>query len=268
MTLPALQEAAGVTYRERGTGEPVVFLHGIGSTSSAWRDQYAPLGERVRVVAWTAPGYHASTPLSMERPGVADYTAVLVRLLDALSIERCSVVTNSWGTLIGLDLASRHPARVRALVCGGPSAGGHGLMPEERARRTEERIARMRSLGPARLREEDGPRLLASGAPAHALAWARGECGEHPTVEGYAQAIRMLYATDGVALARGVQSPVLVVSGTEDRITPPELHARKLAAASSAKFEAIPACGHLPHLEVPQTFNALVLKFLEEVRDS
>lgn len=264
MALPAPKTAAGISYREAGRSDApaLVLLHGIGSTSAAWSEQYGPFGERCRVIAWTAPGYDGTPPLPAAAPAAADYAAALARLLDALQVERADVVTSSWGTLVGLAFASAHPARVRSLVLGGPSAGAHGRTAEERARLAEERIERMRRLGPQAQRLEDIPRLLSESARPEARAALAG-AREHPTVEGYVQALRMLFATDGVELIKGLSQPVLVVSGTEDRTTPPEMNARKLqAAARNARFEAIEGCGHLPHLEKPERFNALVLGFL------
>lgn len=62
MNLPESRHAAGIAYRESGKPESpaLVLLHGIGSTSAVWRDQYAPLGQRRRVVAWSAPGIQAA----------------------------------------------------------------------------------------------------------------------------------------------------------------------------------------------------------------
>lgn len=58
--LPEIRRAAGVSYRESGRpGSPaLVLLHGIGSTSAGWRDQYGPLGERsARFAAIDACGH-------------------------------------------------------------------------------------------------------------------------------------------------------------------------------------------------------------------
>ena len=256
--------AAGILYREAGRPDApaVVLLHGIGSTSAGWREQFAPLGERYRVIAWTAPGYHESAPLPAEHPAADDYAAALARLLDALHVEQAHLATNSWGTLVGLAFAARYPQRARSLVLGGPSAGSHGLTLEERARRTAERIARIRGLGPAEMRKQDVDRLFSRHASPELRASVADNMGEYPTPEGYAQAARMLYATDGVELIRPLSQPVLVVSGTEDVVTPPETNARRLAAAArDARFLSIEGCGHLPHLEAASRFNAALAEF-------
>ena len=266
MNLPPLRSAAGLAYRESGRpGSPAaVLLHGIGSTCAVWRDQYGPLGERYRVVAWSAPGYHESAPLPEENPPALEYARALARLLDALGIADADLVTNSWGTLCALAFAAAYPKRVRSLVLGGPTAGSHGLSPEQREKLCAERIARVRSLGLVAMRQQDAPRLVAAGATPHALEWARqGVPGEGPTADGYCQAARMLYATDGVELIRALDKRVLVVCGTEDVITPPEKNARRLVeAARSGRLAMVESCGHLPHVEKPERFNSLTLDFL------
>jgi pimeloyl-ACP methyl ester carboxylesterase len=266
VALPEVRRAAGLSYRESGRRDApaLVLLHGIGSTSAGWRDQYASLGERFRVVGWSAPGYHDSAPLPGEAPAASDYAAALARLLDALSVDDAALVTNSWGTLVALAFATVYPKRVRALVLGGPTVGSHGLSPVQRAERAAERIARVRGLGLQAMRVQDAPRLVSGTAPQPVVQWViHGIAGEAPTADGYCQAARMLYDTDGVELIRSLAHPVLVISGTEDVITPPERNARLLAAAArSARFAAIEACGHLPHLEKPAAFNGLVSDFL------
>ena len=166
VVLPGVRKTAGIAYRESGDAErpALVLLHGIGSTSAVWREQYAPLGERFRVVAWTAPGYHESAALLAQTPKAQEYGAALAKLLDALGIREADLVTNSWGTLVALGFATLHPGRVRKLVLGGPTAGCHGLAPEQRDTLLAERIARVRSLGLVAMRQQDAPRLVAQSA--------------------------------------------------------------------------------------------------------
>ena len=266
MNLPTIRKAAGIAYRESGAGRSpvVVLLHGIGSTSAGWRDQYGALGDRYRVLAWSAPGYHDSAPLAGESPSAQEYASALARWLDAVEVPEAHLVTNSWGTLVALAYASAFPGRTRSLVLGGPTAGSHGLEEAQRAKLAADRIARVRTLGLQAMREQDAPRLVAASAPAPVVQWVvHAVPGEGPTADGYCQAARMLYATDGVALVGGLDHRILVISGAEDVVTPPDRNARPLAAAArNAQFVSIDACGHLPHLEKPQRFNALVLDFL------
>jgi pimeloyl-ACP methyl ester carboxylesterase len=257
--LPDSRSAAGFTYRESGRPDApaLVLLHGIGSTSAGWRLQYGPLGERFRVVAWDAPGYGGSKPLPGEAPSTEDYARALGRLLDALGIREAIVGTNSWGTPTGVAFARLNPQRVRALVLGGPAAGYGSLPKEERERRLAARLARVAELGMKKMREDDAPELVAPGTRAEVIGWITGAEGLHP--EGYAQAMRMLAAADVAREAASVRCPVRVVSGELDKRTPPETNAKRIAAAApNATLQMVPDCGHLPHLEYPEVFNAAV----------
>jgi pimeloyl-ACP methyl ester carboxylesterase len=259
--LPEPKTAADITYRESGRPDApaLVLLHGIGSTSAAWRLQYGPLGERFRVIAWDAPGYGGSKPLADEAPAAEAYARALARLLDALGVQEAIVGTSSWGTPTGVVFARLYPERVRALVLGGPTSGW-GWMPEaERARRLAARLERVTTLGVEKMRAADAPELVAPGTRAEVLGWLQGAAGL--SVPGYAQAARMLAAVDVPREIAAVRCPVTVVAGEQDRRTPPETNAKKIAAAlPGAALLMIPHCGHLPHLEHPERFNALVLE--------
>jgi pimeloyl-ACP methyl ester carboxylesterase len=266
VSYPAPKEARGIRYRESGAANApaIVLLHGVGSTSSAWKEQFGPLGGRYRVVAWTAPGYEKSALLPQPNPAAGDYADALAGLLDALGIEAAHLVTNSWGALVALSFSNRHAHRTRSLLLGAPTAGNHGMTPAQAAQRAEERIGRLRELGMIPMRKLDAEHLVARSAPQAARDWAGGGSGEFPTEAGYGQAIRMLYATDGVELIRGYPGPVLVVAGTEDAVTSPDTHAKPLAAAARhGRLEWVEGSGHLPQLEKPARFNALVSDFVD-----
>jgi pimeloyl-ACP methyl ester carboxylesterase len=262
--LPERQSAADITYRESGSKDSpaLVLLHGIGSTSAGWRLQYEPLGEHCRVVAWDAPGYGGSKPLPDESPSAEAYAQALGRWLDALGIDKAVIGTNSWGTPTAVVFARLHPERVRALVLGGPAAGYGSLPKEERERRTEARLARVRALGMKKMREEDAADLVAPGTRAEVIEWITSAEGLH--VEGYAQAARMLAAVDVPSEIVSVKCPIRIVSGEKDTRTPPEANAKRIAAAAThARLQTVPDCGHLPHLEYPEVFNAAVLEIVK-----
>jgi pimeloyl-ACP methyl ester carboxylesterase len=264
--LPAQQTAADVTYRESGRRDApaLVLLHGIGSTSAGWRLQYEPLGRHVRVIAWDAPGYGGSRALSGEAPGTDAYAQALARLLDALSVEQAIVGTNSWGTPTAVAFARLYPQRVRALILGGPAAGWGSAPKAEREQRAAARIERVKLLGMKRMREEDAPDLVAPGTRAEVIEWITS--AEGLNAEGYAQAARMLAQADVPREIASVKCPVRVVSGAKDTRTPPETNAKRIAAAApNAMLQMVPDCGHLPHLEHPEVFNAAVLEMLRAV---
>lgn len=264
--LPELRNAADITYRESGhqNAPALVLLHGIGSTSAGWRLQYGPLGEHFRVVAWDAPGYGGSKALAGAAPSAEAYAQALARLLDAIGVKNAIVGTNSWGTPTGVVFARIFPQRVRALILGGPAAGWGALSDQERATRLAERIERVTTLGTQKMREDDAAKLVAPGTRAEVLAWIKG--AEGLTAAGYVQAAHMLAAVDVPREAAAVHCPAKVLAGELDTRTPPATNAKRIAAAlAGATLQMIPNCGHLPHLEHPETFNAAVLEMLKAV---
>lgn len=255
--------ADGLTlgYRESGTGPALVFLHGIGSSSEGWLAQLAHFGRAHRAVAWDAPGYGGSGDLEPLAPAAADYAEALAGLFDALAIDRAVVIGNSLGALMAASFVRLYPSRVRALVLSDVAAGHAGLDAEERNAKLMQRLDDVAELGAAGMAEKRAGNLLGPNAgPGVRNAVVRVMSRIRP--KGYGQAARMLSLGDVFAELRGCTVPALVMCGGEDRVTPPEGNRRVAAAIPGARFALLDGVGHLPYLEAPERFNALVGEFL------
>ena len=108
--------AEGISYlaRDGGAGTPIVLLHGIGSNAQS----FVPLIEALEgrpALAWNAPGYGASQPLTVDWPDASDYAAAVSRLLTHLGISRCILLGHSLGTLIAARFAVTSPKQVAML---------------------------------------------------------------------------------------------------------------------------------------------------------
>ena len=249
-----------VGYRESGLGPVIVFLHGIGSSGEGWEAQLAHFGKTHRAIAWDAPGYGGSGDLEPLAPAASDYADALAGLLDALGIARATLVGNSLGALMSAAFVRRHPGRVSALVLSDAAAGHGRLDEEERNEKLMQRLDDVAELGPAGMAEKRVGKLLGpKAAPGARNAALRVMSKIRP--KGYAQAARMLSLADIFAELAGCRAPALVVCGAEDQVTPPEGN-RKIAAAIGARFEPIEGIGHLPYIEAPERFNALVGAFV------
>jgi pimeloyl-ACP methyl ester carboxylesterase len=104
-------------YIERGTGEPLVLIHGNGTliqdfTISGLVDR---LSERYRVIVIERPGYGYSTrPRQLWTPRA--HAALFQKALQHLGVDRAIVLGHSWGTMVAVSLALQAPALVRGLV--------------------------------------------------------------------------------------------------------------------------------------------------------
>jgi len=132
-------DAAGISthYHEAGSGPPVLLLHGSGPGVSAWanwRLTIPALARDYRVIAPDLVGFGCT-----ERPGDIRYSLQtwsnhVWSFLDALSIGQTSLVGNSLGGRIGLDMAAQRPDRLHRMVLMGAPGVGNFLAPAGRAR--------------------------------------------------------------------------------------------------------------------------------------
>jgi pimeloyl-ACP methyl ester carboxylesterase len=116
-----------------GRGPPVILLHGLAGYAGEWTESASWLRERHRVVALDQRGHGASERLPPTVvPGA--FVEDVVTWLDALGLERASVVGQSFGGLIAFLAAARHPGRITRLVVAeaspSPDAGAEAEMRE------------------------------------------------------------------------------------------------------------------------------------------
>ncbi|HZU88003.1 MAG TPA: alpha/beta fold hydrolase [Stellaceae bacterium] len=251
------------SYREAGSGPPLVLLHGIGGSAASFRDQLVGLAAQFRMLAWDAPGYGGSTPLAAAAPDAGAYAAALERWLDALGLDRIHLLGHSLGALIAVRFAAEQPRRVVTLTLSGV-ARGHGHLPSaERRRRLRARLDALAALGPRGMAERRGPRLLGSEASA-AMRERVVATMARVRPEGYAPAAHMLanadIAADLVRLPRTL--PVQIIVGADDAITPPAANREIAALCAGAPVHIVPGAGHALYLEKPEAFNRLVGAFV------
>jgi pimeloyl-ACP methyl ester carboxylesterase len=103
-------------YRD-GTGTPLVFLHGFGSTKEDYADviQKAPLADRL-ILAYDAPGCGATTCSDLSVVSIPFLVSVAMAVLEAKGIERSHLIGHSMGGLTALLLADQQPAQVASFV--------------------------------------------------------------------------------------------------------------------------------------------------------
>jgi pimeloyl-ACP methyl ester carboxylesterase len=256
-----------LAYCEAGAGTPLVLLHGIGSAARAFDDQLAGLSDRLRVIAWDAPGYGDSTCLAPESPTASDYAAALGAMLDALGIPACHLVGHSLGTLIAASFAADHPQRILSLTLASVAAGQARLPAAEREKALAQRLGDVVELGPRRMADQRGPRLLAPAATPEMLRRVV-ETMAAVRPDGYSQAARMLASGDIKADVPLLPAdmPVQFLYGDGDVITPPARNLEVAALRPTAPVHVVKDAGHAVYLEQPARFNSIVFEFVARSR--
>ncbi|MGW0551821.1 alpha/beta fold hydrolase [Streptomyces altiplanensis] len=250
---------ADVHVEEAGDQGPLLLcLHGIGSSSAAFAPQLAELSSHVRVVAWDAPGYGKSPDpgSALTLDDFADAAAAVVRERGASA----HVLGVSWGGVIALRLATRHPGLVDSLVVAdsSPGSGTDG----SRADGMRARAAELAEAGPRAFAEARGPRLVSSGAPDELVRRVVDTMAASVRLPGYAYAAASMATADLRAELPSVAAPTLVLCGDQDTVTGPEASQAIAGAVPKTAYVIVKDAGHLANQEQPGRFNAWVLSHL------
>ncbi|MFG2140576.1 alpha/beta fold hydrolase [Streptomyces sp. NPDC048650] len=247
---------------EAGESGPLLLcLHGIGSSSAAFAPQLAGLRAQLRVVAWDAPGYGRSPdpqgPLDLD--GYADAAAEVIRAYGASA----HVLGVSWGGVIALRLATRHPDLVDSLVVADASPGS-GTDPAK-ASGMRARAAELARLGPRAFAGRRGPRLVSERAPAELVERVVDTMAAAVRLPGYGYAAESMASADLRAELPAVTAPVLVLCGEQDRVTGTDAAQALAGALHKTAYVIVKDAGHLANQEQPERFNAWVLSHLDIV---
>jgi len=265
---PAFVDVPGgrVRYVRKGSGPPVVLLHGFASSLYTWKDVLPALAAGHDVVALDLPGFGGS---SIPRPlQAASYPAVVLAVMDHLGLGRASLVGNSLGGSVAVATAGEHPERVDRLVL----IDSAGFNFDAGDRPWLLRVIAAPGVAAAAERLPVRRRLVAAGLR---QVFFRDALVTQERVDEYAapmlrpgaaRAAAELLGNPGppdfAALMARVRAPTLVIWGREDTWIPVAHAGRFTAAIPGATAVVLDACGHTPQEEKPAEVAALLRKFL------
>lgn len=218
-------------YIEKGTGSPLILLHGNGEDTSYFEHQMEPFSRHFRVIAIDTRG-HGKTPRGKAPFTIRQFADDLLAFLDGHDIEKADILGFSDGGNIALVFALKYPQRVGRLILNGANldAGGVKLSVQ--------------------LPIEFGYRM--------ASFFAR----RNPDAQKKAELLGLMVNDPNVRpeeLSR-IQAPTLVVAGTNDVIK--ESHTRLIASSIPGAELAILPGDHAVANKNPEAFNKAVLSFL------
>ena len=250
-----------VHYGEQGDpgGEPVVFLPGYTDSWFSWSRVLPLLPGRYHAYAVDQRGHGDS-----ERPdccyAVEDFAADVVAFLDAVGIERASLVGHSASCLVARRVAEAHPDRVARLVLvSSPQSLGDN----------EEELALQTAV---RALEDPVPAVFArelQGAAAHVPLpepFFEGLVAESLKLPArvWKAALEGLFAFDDKAELWRIAAPTLLVWGEWDRWLPREEEDHLGVIIPGARVVVYPATGHSPNWERPERVAADLDAFLRQ----
>lgn len=264
-----------VAYAEAGSGPVLLLIHGMAGNFENWRAVIEPLARAHTVIAPDLPGHGESAP------GGGDYSlgslaAGLRDLLLALGHDRATLVGHSLGGGIAMQFTYQFPEMVERLVL--VSSGGLGpevslILRAAALPGADLFIAATAGLG-QRAGSVLGRGLAAVGMrpSADVAEVARGYASlSEPERRGaFLATLRSVVGTGGQRVAAGDRLyladalPLLIVWGSRDPIIPVHHGEDAHKALSGSRLEVFDGVGHLPQLEAPGRFIAVLERFLAE----
>jgi pimeloyl-ACP methyl ester carboxylesterase len=258
-----------IHYQEKGSGTPLVLLHGFSSSTYSWKDVFEPLAKNFRVVVVDLKGFGFSA-----KPD-GDYSrraqAVLVtHLLDHLQIKQAWLVGNSVGGEVALNVVLQNPTRVAGLILidsAGVQVPGH------------------QSVAPAYLRIPVLGRVLLALALSSDKLVRQGLLKSFyddakVTDERVAAYYRPLKTRNGQLAAARTQAqfgefPIeqdlarintrtLIIWGAEDQLIPLAAGHKLNDLIKDSKLVTIERCGHVPQEELPERVVAELSRFVAD----
>ncbi len=254
-------ESVALEVEDHGEGVPVILLHGFPLSSQIWTPVRTAVEQAARLITPDLRGFGAS-----EKPatgyGIEDLAGDIIRLADALEIDRFVLGGHSMGGYVALGIAAAWPGRLAGLILVDTRAEADA--PERRDRRNAA-IARIASGDVPGFLDEFVAGLIGPSSAARAprvLAELRAIAAEAAPEALVGCLAGMRDRPDCSALLPALGVPALVIVGREDSLTPPPASRAMAAAMPGATLVEIPSAGHTPSMERPIPTAEAILGFL------
>ena len=243
-----------LAYERRGSGTPLVLLHGYPLDHSIWNLVVPLLENDFDLILPDLRGFGQSGILQA-RYLLTDMAADMAALLDALKTEQAVIAGHSMGGYVALACARRHPRRVRGL--GLVASQAIADPPEKKAGRYQ-MAERVEANGVGEV-AESMPALLTADAE---LQTALKQLIMRQSPEGVAGALRAIAERpDSTDILPNFNFPVVIIHGLADKIIPIERAREVQAMVKGSHLVEIEGAGHMPMMEAPQV-TAEALKTL------
>lgn len=251
----------GLHWREDGDphGRPVLFLNSLGTDLRLW-DAVAARVSGIRIIRMDTRGHGLSA--APDAPySLATLTDDAARLIDHLELTRLTVIGVSLGGMMAQALAAARPDRIERLVL------SNTAIRMGTAEIWSQRIADIQAAGIESIAEAILDRWFAPAFRNSSEVGLWRNMLIRTPAEGYIGCCSALAAADLSSVAPRIACRALVIGGTEDGASPPDIVRALAEAIPGAAYSEMADVGHLPMVEAPDRFATLVNEFIREAPD-
>jgi pimeloyl-ACP methyl ester carboxylesterase len=257
-------EGRVLNYRIDGSGEDLLLIHGFGDNLNVWYHQLPVFSKDFRVIGYDLMG-SGESDISVEESSVGSLANDAYRLLRNAGVKRAYVLGHSLGGLVACRLAIDHPEMVKGLILANsiPISTVH----HPKIRKSSSRILELFEQSNM---EKAAEIMVESGfSPDFKLA----------NPEEFQRYLRAKLSTNPVGLVKLLKCkrepldvgrlacPVMIVLGEKDLF----ISARDVTCMQEVlphlQIFLLP-CGHVSFIELPEQFNSIVLKFLQNMKSA
>ena len=279
-------DAGGVSlyYEEKGTGRPLVFVHGIPTDFRAWAAQIEPFSKAHRVMAlsrrYAAPNARHG---DLADSTIGNNASDLKGFIENLGIGPVDIVGHSYGGFAAAYLATDHADLVRSLVLVEPAISTLLVADQKSAAQLLSLLLRSPSVALAARRFQNRsliPSLKALDSGDQGKAVELNVDGVQDLPGAYArlpQETRKMMLDNAKTIAelrtefpkftadeaRKISARTLILNGEFSSLWLRRIGELLAAAVPRAETAKVPRARHFPHMENPEFFNERVLAFLE-----
>ena len=245
-----------VAYNDSGEGPALVLLHSLGTSRELWSTVTQTWAKQFRVIAIDARGHGGSSNSGGYLPDAV--AADVLALLDALNVDRFSLLGISMGGLTAARVAAAAGTRVTSLVLSSSYVSVAGPRGEQRLAAVEQMLGRSTMAGFARSYVEQ---TLAPRTP-----WAEREHVARQIAsvskENYLQTVRAICRDDIAPYLARLPSRTLVLEAQTDLSVPRQESRRLAAGIAGAAVAEVPATRHLACCDAPEAYAQVVADFV------
>jgi len=245
-----------------GEGPPLVLIHSLLTDARAYDAVAATLSGRYRLHRAWLPGFGPSPPLTPDgSPDLFHLAAMVSEAMSETGVEPdAAVLGNGLGAFIAVAMAIAHGSDFGPLIV----ANGGAVFSEDRRGAFSTMSRLVSEAGMAAVVETAVRRIFPEeylAAHPEAIEDRRRALLEVDPAS-FASCCRALHAMDLRPGLGSITNPTLVIGGSADATTPPEMSAELAASIAGAELVVLDDCGHCPPLQQPAALAAAVDAFL------